>query len=61
MDKYIKNALITGAGKRIGSAIANSLSSEGWDLALHYNKSENTTYKLAEKLNRIYGNKIICV
>ena len=61
MDKYIKNALITGAGKRIGSAVANSLSSEGWNLALHYNKSENTTYKLAEKLNRIYGNKIICV
>ena len=61
MDKYIKNALITGAGKRIGSAIANSLSSEGWNLALHYNKSENTTHKLAEKLNKIYGNKIICI
>ena len=61
MDKYIKNALITGAGKRIGSSIADSLSSEGWNLALHYNKSENSTYKLAEKLNKKYGNKIICI
>ena len=48
MDKYIKNALITGAGKRIGSAVANSLSSEVWNLALQYNKSEITTNKLAE-------------
>ena len=61
MSKFLKNALITGAGKRIGSEIADSLSSEGWNLVLHYNTSKNAAYKLAEKLNKTYGNKVICL
>ena len=32
-----KNALITGAGKRVGQAIAIALASDGWNVALHYN------------------------
>lgn len=61
MSNYLKNALITGAGKRIGSAISNSLSAKGWNLALHYNNSKHSTHKLAEKLNKTYGNKVICI
>ena len=32
MKKKFKNALITGAGKRIGSEIAYSLCSYGWNV-----------------------------
>jgi NAD(P)-dependent dehydrogenase (short-subunit alcohol dehydrogenase family) len=35
----IKAALITGAARRIGRAIATHLAGEGWDIAIHYNTS----------------------
>ena len=33
-------ALITGAAKRIGKEIALSLAKNGFDIAIHYNKSQ---------------------
>lgn len=45
-----KTALITGAGKRIGSAIAIALADEGINLILHYNHSANEAQKLAEEI-----------
>jgi len=38
-DVTHKTALITGAGRRIGRALAEMLGSEGWSVAIHYNGS----------------------
>ncbi len=35
-----KTALITGAGRRIGRALAERLGSKGWSVAVHYNRSK---------------------
>lgn len=35
-----KNALITGAAKRLGRAIALDLARHGWNVAIHYRRSE---------------------
>ena len=43
-------ALITGAGVRVGRAIALHLAKEGWDLGLHYNASEAPAKALADEL-----------
>ena len=36
----MKNALVTGAAKRLGRAIALDLAAHGWNVAIHYNGSE---------------------
>ena len=41
-------ALITGAAKRLGRAMALTLASEGYDLALHYNTSEDEAQQVAD-------------
>src|SRR6185503_20390286 len=35
-----RNALVTGAAKRLGRAIALDLARHGWNVAIHYNTSE---------------------
>ncbi len=46
-----KWALITGAAKRIGACIAETLHERGCNVFLHYNSSGDAVDQLAEKLN----------
>lgn len=48
-----KNALITGASRRIGRAIAIKLAQSGWDIALHYNSSAKDAEELAKGITAL--------
>ena len=43
-------ALVTGAARRIGRAIALDLARQGWDLALHANQSYEEAESLAQEI-----------
>lgn len=43
-------ALITGASKRIGRAIALDLSAQGWAVAIHYHRSEDEAEELVTRI-----------
>ncbi|MCG2582989.1 SDR family oxidoreductase [Massilia sp. TS11] len=47
--------LITGAGKRLGAAIAAHLAREGWNLLLHYKHSRDEAEALADELATAHG------
>ena len=48
-----RTALVTGAAKRLGAAIARALHAEGMNLLLHYNKSEQEAAALCAELNKL--------
>ncbi len=47
----LSTALVTGAARRIGACIAETLHQRGCDVFLHYNRSSGEVAQLAEKLN----------
>jgi NAD(P)-dependent dehydrogenase (short-subunit alcohol dehydrogenase family) len=48
--RYPKAALVTGAGKRIGRAIALSLGRAGWAVAIHYRQSRQEAEDVAREI-----------
>lgn len=54
-----KVALITGAARRIGAAVAEILHREGMNVVLHYNASEEEAQVLCAKLNQLRANSAV--
>ena len=51
-----KTVLITGAAKRIGKEIAYTFFNNGWNVIIHFNKSEKEAKNLTEELNKLRPN-----
>jgi pteridine reductase len=56
-----KTALITGAAKRIGAAIAEQLHSSGMNVIIHYNSSAKEAHELVRKLNGVRRDSAIMI
>ena len=56
-----KVALITGAGKGIGAAIAKEFAKKNYNLILNYNTSEQMTKELQKILTKQYPIQVICI
>ena len=52
MDQPPGHALVTGAGRRVGAAIARHLAASGWAVTIHYKNSRAEAEELAESLRR---------
>src|SRR5258708_38404090 len=50
-----RTALVTGAARRIGAAIARDLATSGWRVVVHYNRSEAEARALAKEIARAGG------
>jgi NAD(P)-dependent dehydrogenase (short-subunit alcohol dehydrogenase family) len=50
----MKNVLVTGAAKRLGRAIALDLAADGWNVAIHYNSSQEDADGAAQAV-RAFG------
>jgi NAD(P)-dependent dehydrogenase (short-subunit alcohol dehydrogenase family) len=53
----VNTALITGASKRIGKAIAEHLAGKGWNIIIHYNHSAIEAEKLVNTLTLKHPNQ----
>jgi NAD(P)-dependent dehydrogenase (short-subunit alcohol dehydrogenase family) len=48
-----KSALVTGAAKRLGRAIALGLAKDGWDIAVHYRASEAEALETVDQIKAL--------
>lgn len=54
----MKNALVTGAAKRIGRTLALELAKDGWSIAIHHNNSESEAESLKAEIEAM-GRKAV--
>lgn len=54
-----KIALVTGAGKRLGKALAESLAEDGYSLGLHYNASAGGAAELHARIQAAGGKSVL--
>lgn len=54
MNQTSRNVLVTGAGRRIGAAIARRMAQAGWGVVLHHNASGADAKALAGELPRAW-------
>lgn len=57
----MKTAVITGAAKGIGAAIAVSFAKAGFRVVINYNKSEERARSLCQILNDTYPTEAVCI
>jgi len=57
MELTGKIALVTGSGKRVGRAIAESLADAGADVAIHYGRSADAAAETADHIHRTFGRR----
>src|ERR1051326_8768751 len=50
-----RTVLITGAARRVGAAIGRALAADGWNVVLHYHRSEAEAEELAAKIRQAGG------
>jgi NAD(P)-dependent dehydrogenase (short-subunit alcohol dehydrogenase family) len=55
---YPKAALVTGAGKRIGRAIALGLAADGWSVAVHYGGSRQEAERVVAEITARGGKAV---
>ncbi|MBI4386621.1 MAG: SDR family oxidoreductase [Elusimicrobia bacterium] len=54
-----KVAVVTGAAKRVGRAIAGALAQRGARLAIHYNRSRREAQRLADEIKTTYDREAV--
>jgi pteridine reductase len=59
MELRGKVALVTGAGRRLGRALAQALAQRGMTVALHYHQSEGGARSLEQEIQRA-GGRAVC-
>ncbi|WP_428528740.1 SDR family oxidoreductase [Roseibium sp.] len=55
----LKIALVTGAGKRLGKALAEGLAAEGYAVGLHYNSSVDGAKELHDRIRAEGGQSVL--